>query len=168
MHNYPDYNIKKRIGTFLQKKSNHPKKQLKLLRNKHYGETGLTEHKKIDSKNELGRPIMFEEGKDNKFIIFKNYKKTSRIPFVIYADFECILKQTNKFTETSKKSQVSKTYITHLHEIMCYTFYIKVDYNIISEKLMQHFKIPTNIIIYRGIDAAKKFMEKMIDISKKK
>ncbi|KAE9530026.1 hypothetical protein AGLY_011488 [Aphis glycines] len=121
------------------------------------------------SKNELGRPIMFEEGKENKFIFFKSYKKTSRIPFVIYADFECILKpkQTNEFTETSKKPQVSKTYITHLHEIMSYAFYVKVDYNIISEKLMQQFKIPTNIIIYRGIDAAKKFIENMIDISKK-
>ncbi|KAF0720588.1 Uncharacterized protein FWK35_00031718 [Aphis craccivora] len=50
---------------------------------------------------------------------------------------------------------------------MSYAFYIKVDYNIISEKLMQQFKIPTNIIIYREIDAAKKFMENMIDISKK-
>ena len=67
------------------------------------------------NKNELGRPIMFEEGKDNKFIFFKNYKKTCRIPFVIYADFECILKpkQKNEFIETSKKSQVSKTYIIH-------------------------------------------------------
>ncbi len=106
---------------------------------------------------------MFEEGKENKFIFFKSYKKTSRIPFVIYADFECILKpkQTNEFTKTSK------TYITHLHEIMSYAFYVKVDYNIITEKLIQQFKIPTNIIIYRGIDAAKKFMENMIDISKK-
>ncbi|KAF0741419.1 putative inhibitor of apoptosis [Aphis craccivora] len=32
---------------------------------------------------------------------------------------------------------------------------------------MQQFKIPTNIITYRGIDAAKKFVENMIDISKK-
>ncbi|KAE9522903.1 hypothetical protein AGLY_016714 [Aphis glycines] len=141
----------------------------KPCKSKLWGETGLTEHKKMCSKNELGRPIMFEEGKENKFIFFKSYKKTSRIPFVIYADFECILKpkQTNEFTETSKKPQVSKTYITHLHEIMSYAFYVKVDYNIISEKLMQQFKIPTNIIIYRGIDAAKKFIENMIDISKK-
>ncbi|KAE9544290.1 hypothetical protein AGLY_001469 [Aphis glycines] len=141
----------------------------KPCKSKLWGETGLTEHKKMCSKNELGRPIMFEEGKEYKFIFFKSYKKTSRIPFVIYADFECILKpkQTNEFTETSKKPQVSKTYITHLHEIMSYAFYVKVDYNIISEKLMQQFKIPTNIIIYRGIDAAKKFIENMIDISKK-
>ncbi|KAE9522549.1 hypothetical protein AGLY_017056 [Aphis glycines] len=141
----------------------------KPCKSKLWGETGLTEHKKMCSKNELGRSIMFEEGKENKFIFFKSYKKTFRIPFVIYADFECILKpkQTNEFTETSKKPQVSKTYITHLHEIMSYAFYVKVDYNIISEKLMQQFKIPTNIIIYRGIDAAKKFIENMIDISKK-
>ena len=33
---------------------------------------------------------------------------------------------------------------------------------------MQQFKIPTNIMIYRGIYAAKMFMENMIDISKKK
>ncbi|KAF0760287.1 Uncharacterized protein FWK35_00008877 [Aphis craccivora] len=87
------------------------------------------------SKNELGRPII--------------------IPFVIYADFECILKpkQTNEFTENSKKFQVSKIYITHLHEVMSYAFYIKVDNNIISEK---------------GIDASKKCMENINDISKKK
>ncbi|XP_050066082.1 uncharacterized protein LOC126555168 [Aphis gossypii] len=37
----------------------------KPCKSKLWGETGLTEHKKMCSKNKLGRPIMFEEGKEN-------------------------------------------------------------------------------------------------------
>ncbi|XP_060847730.1 LOW QUALITY PROTEIN: uncharacterized protein LOC132931392 [Rhopalosiphum padi] len=141
----------------------------KPCKSKLWGEEGLIKHKQMCDKNELGRPIMFEEGKDDEFIYFKSYKKTNRIPFVIYADFECILnpKQTIELNKSSKKSKVSKTHITHLHEIMSYAFYVKVDYDSITEKLLHQFKIPTKIIMYRGKDAAKKFMENMIDIGKK-
>ena len=127
-----------------------------------WGMEGLIEHQKNCGKNQLGRPIMFEEG-DNDFIFFKSYKNTQRIPIVIYADFECILtpKQPNEFIRRCKKS---KTYVTHLHEIMSYAFYVKVDYNIISKELVKQFEIPRKVVIYRGKNAAKKFMENMIDI----
>ncbi|CAI6364627.1 unnamed protein product [Macrosiphum euphorbiae] len=112
-------------------------------------------------KNQLGRPIMFEEG-DDEFIYFKNYKNTKRIPIAIYADFECILtpKKPNEYIQSCEK----KTHVTHLHEIMSYGFYVKVNYDIIPKELVKQFKIPRKVIIYRGENAAKKFMENMINI----
>ncbi|XP_060855571.1 uncharacterized protein LOC132933276 [Metopolophium dirhodum] len=134
-------------------------------KSKLWGVEGLNEHRRNCGKNPLGRPIMFEEG-DDDFIYFKGYKKTQRIPFVIYADFECILtpKQPNKFINRRKKQKNQKTHVTHLHEIMSYGFYVKVDYSIISKELVKQFEIPTKVIIYRGKKAAKKFMKNMIDI----
>ncbi|KAE9542742.1 hypothetical protein AGLY_002653 [Aphis glycines] len=118
-----------------------------------WGKAGLIKHKQMCDKNELGRPLMFEEGKDDELIYFKSYKKTNRTPFVIYADFECILKpkQTNKFNKSNKKSKISKTYVTHLHEIM-----------IIQKSYCNNLKFQR-----RGKDSAKKFMENMIDIGRK-
>ncbi|XP_060855504.1 uncharacterized protein LOC132933207 [Metopolophium dirhodum] len=62
---------------------------------------GLIEHQHNCRKNQLGKPIMFEEG-DDDFIYFKSYKKTQRIPIVIYADFECILtpKKPDEFIQS--------------------------------------------------------------------
>ncbi|KAL4083783.1 hypothetical protein QTP88_029099 [Uroleucon formosanum] len=44
---------------------------------------------------------------------------------------------------------------------------ILVDYNIIPKKLIKEFEIPRNVVIYRGKNAAKKFMNSMISIGKK-
>jgi len=129
-----------------------------------WGMSGLIEHQHTCGKNQLGRPIMFEKG-DDDFIYFKSYEKTQRIPIVIYADFECILTPSNpdEFIQSCKKS---KTHVTHLHEIMSYGFYVKVNYDIISKDLVRQFEIPRKVIIYRGENAAKKFMEHMVDIGK--
>ncbi|KAE9523737.1 hypothetical protein AGLY_015878 [Aphis glycines] len=137
----------------------------KPCKSKLWGESGLIRHKQMCIKNKLGRPIMFEEG-DDDFIYFKNYKNTQRIPIVIYADFECILnpKQPVKFIQSGKKP---KTNITHLHKLMSYGFYVKVDYNIIPKKLIKKFEIPRKVVIYRGKNAAKKFMNSMISIGNK-
>ncbi|XP_060855282.1 uncharacterized protein LOC132932956 [Metopolophium dirhodum] len=134
----------------------------KPCKSKLWGMKGLIEHQHNCRKNQLGKPIMFEEG-DDDFIYFKSYKKTQRIPIVIYADFECILtpKKPDEFIQSCKKK---KTYITHLHEIMSYGFYVKVDYDIIPKELVKQLKIPRKVVIYRGENAAKKFMENMIDI----
>lgn len=128
-----------------------------------WGIQGLIEHQKHCGKNRLGRPIMFEEG-DDDFIYFKNYKNTQRIPIVIYADFECILTPKQPDIKRCKKP---KTHVTHLHVIMSYGFYVKVDYNIISKELVKQFGIPDKVVIYRGENAAKKFMKNMIDIGNK-
>ncbi|KAL4107217.1 hypothetical protein QTP88_017600 [Uroleucon formosanum] len=101
---------------------------------------GLIEHQHNCGKNQLGRPIMFEEG-DDDFVYFKNYKKTRRIPIVIYADFECIL--------TPKKPD---------------EFIQRFKYDIIPKELVKQFKVPRKVVIFRGENAAKKCMENMIDI----
>jgi len=144
--------ICKRCFTTFRKK---PSKKL-------WGTKGLNIHKELCRKNDLGRPIMFEDG-DDDFTYFKNFKKTKRIPIVIYADFECILKR-EKAEKNKKTKTKTKTYSTHLHTIMSYGFYVKIDYNIIPKKLIKMFKIPSKVVIYRGENAAKKFMRTMLDI----
>lgn len=126
-----------------------------------WGDHGLKKHKKICGKHKLGRPVMFEHG-DDDFIYFKNFKRTQRIPIVIYSDFECYLKPSliNQDIKT-------KTVITHKHKPMSYAFYVKIDYNIIPKHLIIKYKIPTKLHVYRNHNAAKHFIKTMIDIGTK-
>ncbi|CAI6372093.1 unnamed protein product [Macrosiphum euphorbiae] len=80
-------------------------------KSKLWGMKGLIEHQHNCRKNQLGRPIMFEEG-DDEFIYFKNYKNTKRIPIVIYADFECILtpKKPNEYIQSCEKKKKNTCY----------------------------------------------------------
>ena len=48
----------------------------------------MTEHKKICLKINGEQAVKLELG----FIEFKNYFKQIPVPFIVYADFECILK----------------------------------------------------------------------------
>uniref|UniRef100_A0A2S2R9P8 DNA-directed DNA polymerase n=1 Tax=Sipha flava TaxID=143950 RepID=A0A2S2R9P8_9HEMI len=127
--------------------------------NKLWGEHGLNEHKKMCDKNKLGRCVMFENG-DQEFIKFQNYKRTQRIPIVIYADFECLLKKI----QNKKKSKNTKTKITHVHKPMSYGYYVKIDYSIIPKYFIKKFKISKPLTIYRGKNAAKHFIKTMIDL----
>jgi len=48
---------------------------------------------------------------------------------------------------------------------MSYGLYVKIDYNIVPIELVKKFKIPRKPIIYRGKNAAKHFMNTIINIS---
>ena len=80
-------------------------------------------------------------------ISFKNYSKQILVPFKIYADFECILKETKVSEEIiDKNSSYIKKYQNH---IPC-SFGYKVIY--IDNRFRK------DIVIYRGKDAINKFM----------
>lgn len=129
-------------------------------KNKPWGQTGLNEHKKICNRHKLGKPVMMEEN-DSKIIKFTNFFRNDRIPIVIYADFECLLKPINNSINTKKTTN------THIHEAMSYGFYVKIDYNIIPRELINQYKIPRKLFIYRGANASKHFMTSIIEISNK-
>ena len=76
---------------------------------------------------------MFENGDDDT-IYFKNFKRSQRIPIVIYSDFECYLKPIiiNQDIKT-------KTLITHKHKPLSYAFYVKIDYDIIPKYLIKKY-----------------------------
>lgn len=41
---------------------------------------------------------------------------------------------------------------------MSYTFYAKIDYSIILKNVMEKYKIPEKLCVYRGVNAGKHFM----------
>ncbi len=126
-----------------------------------WGINGLKKHKKICGKHKLGRPVMFENGDDDT-IYFKNFKRSQRIPIVIYSDFECYLKPI-----INNQDIKTKTLITHKHKPMSYAFYVKIDYDIIPKYLIKKYKIPTKLHVYRNRNAAKHFIKTMIEIGLK-
>ncbi|XP_050064503.1 LOW QUALITY PROTEIN: uncharacterized protein LOC126553366 [Aphis gossypii] len=91
-----------------------------------WGIDGLKKHKKNCGKHKLGRPVMFDNGDDDT-IYFKNFKRSQRIPIVIYSDFECYLKPI-----INNQDIKTKTLITHKHKPMSYAFYVKIDYESLS------------------------------------
>jgi len=55
---------------------------------------------------------------NNKYIFFKNYKHKEKVPFVLYADFECLLTKqneqlSNKITSYQKHIPYNCAYYLH-------------------------------------------------------
>ena len=63
-----------------------------------------------------------EDGKN--IIEFKNYKHKEKIPFIIYADCECLLKSVIEC-----KNEESNTTVFQRHEIFSIGYYLKCSYN---------------------------------------
>ena len=45
---------------------------------------------------------------DNKILKYNSGEKSLKVPFMIYADFECLLKKTDSFQNDPKKSSTEK------------------------------------------------------------
>lgn len=101
-------------------------------------------------------PVRIEmPSEDQSILKFKNYHHRNRLPFVVYADFECILKPINQ--------RVSKyTKIDSIHEPMSFAIYLVVD-NDLPDEIKAN--LPQDPYIYRGKDAAKKFMSHLISLA---
>jgi len=102
---------------------------------------------------------MFEEG-DSPFIQFTHFKRTQRVPIVVYADFESILKPI-------KDIQDGKTILTHIHKPMSYGYYVKIDNSVIPKSLVQKFEIKPKLTLYCGKKAANHFVRAMLDLGRK-
>ena len=90
---------------------------------------------------------------------FKNYHKSEKDPFIVYADFESCIKPLHS-CEPNPKSSYTKQYQKHEPSKFCY--YIKCfDDEVYEPKLVS----------YTGEDAAQKFVEMLekniIEISNK-
>ena len=74
-----------------------------------------------------------KKGEEKAFLKFKNYKKNMRVPFVIYADFECF---TKKISTCSPDGSKSYTKQFQQHKPLGYCYLIKCfDDNIFEPKL---------------------------------
>lgn len=126
---------------------------------KFYGKTKikkLEKHKMICYQNKAVRAIMPSEIVDDPIILkFKNTQYMFKLPIVIYADFESILKPVN--VQTSKQ-----TFVNNVHEPMSFCIYVVCD-----NSLPQFIRniVPQSPYLYRGLNAAKHFMTYIVELA---
>ena len=87
------------------------------------------------------------------FIIFKNYSRQMFVPFKIYADFECILKETKKSGDdfVDEGSSSTRKYQNHIpcgfgYKVVC-----------IDDRFSK------NVVVFRGKNYINKFISCMLD-----
>jgi hypothetical protein len=79
---------------------------------------------------------------------FENFEKQMRVPFVVYADFESVLKPVNSVEPNPQNSYTTKSY---KHEPYSFAYLIKCSFDDSVSKLE----------IYRGSDAAQVFVSRI-------
>ena len=87
--------------------------------------------------------------KSNKYALFKEFRKTHRVPFVVYADFECLVEPTD-----NKIGRKTVIYQKHTPSGFCYTI-----------KCMDETIYEDKTVLYtakeEGEDIGKKFVESL-------
>ena len=101
----------------------------------------LNEHIEIYKENSACK---IEVPKPGETITFKNFKKSMRVPFVIYADFEAITEKIDSAAPNPEKSYTEK-YQKHTPSGFCY--YVK-------KGGIENYAEP---VVYRGEDCVEKF-----------
>ena len=103
----------------------------------------LDEHIEICKENSACK---IKVPKPGETIEFKNHKKSMRVPFVIYADFEAITEKIDSATPNPEKSYTEK-YQKHTPSGFCY--YVK-------KEGIENYAEP---VVYRGEDCVEKVCE---------
>ena len=91
--------------------------------------------------------VKIELPKKGTMLEFKNYHRSEKVPFIIYADFECYIKPMQS-CEPNPESSYTKKYQKHEPSSFCY--YIKC----FDDEVYKPKKVS-----YTGEDAAQKFVE---------
>ena len=128
--------------------SRHPTKQSSCLRcfNSFNCENSLKNHKEYCGTSKCIKINMPEK---DPVLKFKNYRNSEKVPFVIYADIESLIKSLQS-CEPNPQSSYTKKY--QKHEPISFSYYIKCfDDNVFSRK-------PRT---YTGLDAMQKFVESL-------
>ena len=118
----------------------------------------LVDHKKY-CNGVNGRPTRIEMPKEGENILaFQNYQKQMKAPYVIYADFEALVKKIQgceRYPESKKKCK-SYTEKTEWHEACGYSYIVvKSDGEVKGSK------------VYRGENAVKSFLESIMQEKEK-
>ena len=120
----------------------------------------LEEHKKICENNKYCNVEM--PTKDNNTIKYSQGEKTIKLPFVIYADLECLLEKMSTYQNNPKESSTTEI---NKHTPSGYSIFTHCSFDKSKNKLNH----------YRGKDCMKKFCKdlrthaaKIINSEKKK
>ena len=128
--------------------SNHKEKHYFCLRclNPFWTPKSLEKHSEYCRNHEAVKIEMPEKGK-NDILKFENYYKGERLPFIIYADTESLIKPIES-CEPNSQSSYTKKY--QKHEPISFSYYVKCfDDNVFKPRLRS----------YTGEDAMQKFVE---------
>ena len=109
----------------------------------------FTSPEKLSEHIEICKEISackIEVPKPGETITFQNYKKSIRVPFVIYADFEAVTEKIDSATPNPEKSYTKK-YQKNTPSGFCY--YVKCEGE-------ENYAEP---VVYRGEDCVEKFCE---------
>jgi hypothetical protein len=125
----------------------HEKKTFlcKMCLNSFYSEAKLADHKTYCSQHKSARVEMPKPY--NNTIEFKNYNHSLKVPFKVYADFECMLQKVQT-CQPSDETSYTNAYQKHVPNNFVY--HIKYTNN--------DYKPP---VVYSGVDAPKVFYEKL-------
>ena len=107
----------------------------------------LNKHKEHCNEHEA---VKIEVLKKGTMLEFKNYYRSEKVPFIVYADFKCFIKPIQT-CEPNPKSSYTTQY--QKHEPFRFCYYIKCFDNEIYKP---------ELVSYTGEDAAQKFVE-MLD-----
>ena len=111
-------------------------------------EKSLNEHKEYCIEHKAVKIKLPEEG---TMLKFKNYDRREKVPFIVYADFECFIKPIQSCDPDDKESY-TKQYQKHEPSSFCY--YIKC----FDDKVYK-----PKIVSYTGEDNAQKFVEMLAE-----
>ena len=93
----------------------------------------MDEHKEYCYNNECVKTIMPEPG---TFLRFKNFLHSEKVPFVVYADTEALIKEIHNCDPNPQKSYTKKY---QKHEPVSFSYYIKCFDNSVCEPILRTY-----------------------------
>ncbi|CAI6375126.1 unnamed protein product [Macrosiphum euphorbiae] len=130
------------------------------LKYKLHGEQALAKHRLLCGEHKPVLPLMPKEGDTLKF---EAWRKTERLPFVVYADFEALLLKTDR-------RQGANTTAIHTHHPMSYG-YLVIAAEGVPTDLFDQYDIPRAPVIFRGSatddDVAERFVSDVLGVAEK-
>ena len=93
----------------------------------------LDKHKKYCYNNECVNTIMPEP---YTYLQFKNFPNSEKVPFVVYADFEALIKEMDNCNPDPNKSYTKKY---QKHEPISFSYYIKCFDNNVCEPILRSY-----------------------------
>ena len=138
------YCLVKRISRLLASKVSKHEKTQNFCLNPFWCQESLSRHQEYCNEYEAVKIELPEKG---TMLKYKNYYKSEKVPFIVYADFESYIKLLQS-CDPNPESSYTKQYQKHEPSSFCY--YIKC----FDDKVYE-----PELVSYTGEDAAQKFVE---------
>ena len=101
-----------------------------------------------------GRPTRIEMPEEEKNTLsFQNHHKQMKVPYVIYADFEALVRKIPGCERGSESKQKSYTEKTERHETCGFSFTV-----------VRSDGAATQPVVYRGENAVKTFLNQLLQV----